>query len=208
MGISRTATPARRVQRDPTPSAPTLGRATDLVAAARLKPPAAEEPAAMPEIRPRDSAIAALPQQVPARGALVMLNLLRFNTWASYPDAAASSGAARSGREAYALYSGLTLPHLRRVGGRVIFKAKASLALIAAEGEHWDEVLLVRYPNRAAFVSMTSDAGFQAGSVHRSAALADSRLIIMAEPKVIGRLGWWLFGLLSRWRQTQGGAQK
>ena len=55
--------------------------------------------------------------------------------------------------------------------------AAAQVALIAPEGEQWDELLLVRYPSKAAFLGMLADPEYRAATVHRTAALADSRLI-------------------------------
>ena len=55
--------------------------------------------------------------------------------------------------------------------------AAAQVALIAPEGEQWDELLLVRYPSKAAFLGMLADTEYRAATVHRTAALADSRLI-------------------------------
>ncbi|MNR51568.1 hypothetical protein D3C85_1712560 [compost metagenome] len=66
---------------------------------------------------------------------------------------------------------------MQGVGGRVEVLAQARVALIAPPGEHWDEVLLVRYPSKEAFLSMLTDSEYQAATVHRTAALADSRLI-------------------------------
>ena len=40
-----------------------------------------------------------------------------------------------------------------------------------------DELLLVRYPSKAAFLSMLADPEYRAATEHRTAALADSRLI-------------------------------
>ena len=55
--------------------------------------------------------------------------------------------------------------------------ANARVALIAPEQEHWDEVLLVRYPSPEAFLAMLADPEYRAATIHRTAALADSRLI-------------------------------
>lgn len=152
----------------------------------------------MPAIHPDQDALRALASQVPATGPLAMLNLLRFREQAAYP--AGGDGPA-TGREAYARYSRLTLPHLRRAGARVVFRGRAALAFIAPDQERWDEMFLVRYPNRAAFERMIADRDYLAGTVHREAALADSRLIVLAEPRHIGRLAWWLFATLSGFRR-------
>lgn len=55
--------------------------------------------------------------------------------------------------------------------------ASIEVALIAPAGEQWDELLLVRYPSKEAFLSMIGDPEYQAATVHRTAALADSRLL-------------------------------
>ena len=55
--------------------------------------------------------------------------------------------------------------------------APCSGAEIGPAEESWDEALLVEYPSRSAFATMVSDPDYQAAAVHRTAALADSRLI-------------------------------
>lgn len=56
-------------------------------------------------------------------------------------------------------------------------RAKAHATLIAPPEEEWDDLLLVSYPSKEAFLAMLSDREYQAAAEHRSAALADSRLI-------------------------------
>jgi hypothetical protein len=55
----------------------------------------------------------------------------------------------------------------------------AQLTLIGPSEESWDDVLLVEYPSRKAFIAMTSNPEYLACTVHRTAALADSRLVAM-----------------------------
>ena len=81
------------------------------------------------------------------------------------------------GREAYRRYSRTALAKVQGVGGRVELLAAAQVALIAPADEQWDELLLVRYPSKAAFLGMLADPEYRAATVHRTAALADSRLI-------------------------------
>ena len=109
--------------------------------------------------------------------AVAMLNLLRFREWADYaatPELA--SDAPITGAHAYARYMRDTLPFLERVGGTMLFLGDGGAPLIGPADERWDRVMLVRYPNVAAFLAMTGDPGYQAGLGHRTAALADSRL--------------------------------
>jgi uncharacterized protein (DUF1330 family) len=137
---------------------------------------------------------------VPDGQPVVMLNLLRFRDQADYPPGSGIEPA--TGRQAYERYSQLTFPHLRRVGGRPIWRADARACPIAPQGERWDEVILVHYPSREAFIRMISDPAYQAGTVHRTAALEDSRLIATTSPQPIGRLAWWLLTLSSKFGRT------
>lgn len=127
------------------------------------------DPKRLPEL------LASLPQDTP----IVMLNLLRFRDQARYQEGA--SEPARSGRQAYGEYSKTALRKVQGVGGELVWMGRTRASLIAPEGEHWDEVLLVRYPSAAAFASMLSDPEYQAATRHRTAALEEARLIANVE---------------------------
>jgi uncharacterized protein (DUF1330 family) len=96
-----------------------------------------------------------------------MLNLLRF--------------AGAEGRESYARYGGEVVAHLQRVGGEIVWAGACDAALIGPGAPEWDVAAVVRYPSRAAFLEMVSDPGYRETVAHRSAGLADSRLIPCAE---------------------------
>jgi uncharacterized protein (DUF1330 family) len=140
-----------------------------------------------------------LSADVPDGQPIVMVNLLRYRERADYPPGTTKESL--TGRQAYEHYSRLTIPHLRRVGGRPIWRGDARTTFFAPAGERWDEVILVRYPSRSAFVQMISNPNYQAGTIHRTAALADSRLIATTGPQGIGRIAWWLFGLTAAGRR-------
>ena len=106
---------------------------------------------------------------------IVMVNLLRYRERAVYPPGVDAS--ACSGREAYARYAAVALAKVAEVGGRLCWMGSAAASLIGPDGEAWDEVALVEYPSRQAFLRMISMADYQAAVLHRSAALDDSRLI-------------------------------
>lgn len=129
----------------------------------------------MPSLNPSRDQLAVFAQQMPDDTPILMLNLLRFQATADYPSDSGHSPC--SGREAYKRYSRTALGKVQGVGGRVELMAAAQVALIAPPGEQWDELLLVRYPSKAVFLSMLADPEYQAATVHRTAALADSRLI-------------------------------
>ena len=118
---------------------------------------------------------------LPADEAVVMLNLLRFREVADYsrhPDLAPDVPI--SGAEAYARYGAAAMPHLSTTGAELVYRASARATIIGPVGEEWDEVVLVRYPSPAAFLGMVTAPEYVRLSGHRTAALADSRLVATA----------------------------
>lgn len=128
-------------------------------------------------ISPTPESIAALMAR-DIDGPVTMLNLLRFRETADYsdhPDLAPDGQI--SGEAAYAIYSEHTLPLLSDVGGKPIFMGTGGAFLIGPAEARWDRVLLIQYPNLQAFLQMTQNPQYHAGAGHRTAALADSRLL-------------------------------
>ena len=86
-----------------------------------------------------------------------------------------------SDRREYARYGRNTLPQLLRRSAGPVFAADA-LPAVVGEASHplcqpWDEVLLVRYPSRAAMLDMLRDPEYQRGLPHRERGLARAGLI-------------------------------
>ncbi|GMR02855.1 MAG: DUF1330 domain-containing protein [Acidimicrobiia bacterium] len=128
-------------------------------------------------LSPTSESIAALTER-DITGPVTMLNLLRFRDIADYsdfPDLAPAEPV--SGEKAYEIYSAHTLPLLAEVGGKPIFMGDGGSLLIGPADARWDRVLLVQYPNMTAFLAMTQNPEYHAGAGHRTAALADSRLL-------------------------------
>ena len=95
-------------------------------------------------------------------GPVVMLNLLRF--------------VAAGGRERYREYARAVAPYLARAGGELVYAGDGSSVLVAEEGQSWDAVLLVRYPNRAAFTTMIADPEYRRITELRTSALQEAVL--------------------------------
>lgn len=115
-------------------------------------------------------------------GPVTMLNLLRFRETADYSASPhLEPDAPTSGPEAYARYIAHTLPFLDRLGAEVLYDGRGGAYLIGPEAETWDRVLLVRHASVEAFLSMASDEAYLAGVGHRTAALADSRLLPLVD---------------------------
>jgi uncharacterized protein (DUF1330 family) len=96
-------------------------------------------------------------------GPIHMLNLLRYKE--------------EGGRALYAQYSAHTLPLLAERGGKVIYRAQARKTVIG--GEAWDDVFIVEYPSKGAFLDMVLSDEYQRGVHLRHEALLDSRLVCM-----------------------------
>lgn len=118
-------------------------------------------------------------------GAVVMLNLLRFREEADYsgsPELAPE--APISGSKAYQRYMEHTLPFLQAAGGEVLFMGKGSSFLIGPSDEKWDAVLLVKQKSKESFLAFAQNEGYLKGIGHRTAALADSRLMPMKQGRM------------------------
>ena len=106
---------------------------------------------------------------------VVMINLLRYRERAAYPPG--SEAGPCTGREAYGRYGQAAIGFITALGGQVIWEGSPKAVLIGAPGEQWHKALLVRYPSKRAFLEMVGNPAYQAITVHRTAALEDSRLI-------------------------------
>ena len=94
----------------------------------------------------------------------VLVQLLRF---------------AEGGRELYLRYSVAAQPILRSLGAQVLYAGECVEPLLAAPGDAWDAIVLVRYPTRAAYVQMQSDPAYQAIVQQRRSAVREAMLLPM-----------------------------
>ena len=114
-------------------------------------------------------------------GPVVMLNLLKFRDVADYAHAPHLAPAEPiPGHEAYALYETGIAPLLAASGGAVLFAGTGGAWFIGPEGAGWDRVLLVRQASLARFFAFAGDPEAAEIGHHRTAALADSRLLPLA----------------------------
>ena len=115
-------------------------------------------------------------------GPVVMLNLLNFREaadYTGYPDL--DPGHPLTGRQAYGLYMQAVRPLIVGAGGELVFMGRGGKFVVGPEAEGWDMVLVVRYPSVGAFVEFAQSEGYAAIAGHRTAALADSRLLPLEE---------------------------
>lgn len=119
-------------------------------------------------------------------GPVTMLNLLRFRDVADYSQSPELRPPAPiSGAEAFQKYIDHTLPLLEQSGGELVFLGEGGTYLIGPQEERWDLVMLVRQNSLSDFMAFASNQAYLAGLGHRTAALTDSRLLPVIEPKVV-----------------------
>ncbi|HEY7051498.1 MAG TPA: DUF1330 domain-containing protein [Mycobacterium sp.] len=114
-------------------------------------------------LEPTPEQFAALSQR-PPDAPVVMVNLLKFKQ--------------PGGLDRYLQYAQGVVPHLNRVGGRVVYSGAAP-AVVIGDGERpwWDAILVVEYPSPAAFIDMVTDDEYGKVHEHRAAALERGDLI-------------------------------
>ena len=115
----------------------------------------------------------ALPRNQPIQ----MLNLVRVKPLADYPADHPDHGKAISGLEAYRAYGATTAPIFARLGGRQVWAGKPQVMVTGPRDEAWDLAFIAEYPNAAAFLAMVADPEYREFVKHRTAAVADSRLL-------------------------------
>lgn len=118
------------------------------------------------------------------QGPVVMVNLLRYARPAD-PDDAGSDDDSTSdtltepGVDAYARYGSAFLELLAEVGGRIVWSGTPVCTLIGDDGvDTWDQVVLVEYPSRDAFIAATSSTRYREASTHRTRGLEATVLLV------------------------------
>jgi hypothetical protein len=115
----------------------------------------------------------ALPRDRPIH----MLNLVKFKELAEYPDGHANHGKGLSGRDAYMLYRTAFQSLVADSGAAMVWEAPMECVVTGPEGE-WDEAFVMGYPDAQTFFAMVKNEVYARDVLpHRTAAVADSRLI-------------------------------
>ena len=93
-------------------------------------------------------------EEVDHDGPIVMVNLMRFRK--------RSLDGNGTGWDAYLRYSALTVPMIKARGGTLLWTGDAkAVALGEVEGNQWDYLALVYYPDVAAFIDMMTSADYE-----------------------------------------------
>lgn len=111
-------------------------------------------------INPTEEQLAEI-MKFPEGEAIVMLNLLKF-----------------SNEEAYGRYASVMLGFLKTFNARVLWAGEAAMTFIGTADESWDKVILVEYPSRESFISMTSSSEYSEYNKDREAGLERMALVL------------------------------
>jgi uncharacterized protein (DUF1330 family) len=126
-----------------------------------------------------------LAQCVPPGTPVLTLNLLRFRDEAQYPTG--SNHVSCSGRTAYyERYANVTVPIARAKGGKLILSGSAAGHPVCPPDEHWDDILMLEYSDIGELIALGEAPEYRAVAEHRTAALADSRLLIIIRNGLVG----------------------
>lgn len=109
----------------------------------------------------------------PSDAPFAMLNLIQLD-----PD---------GGRERYEEYHERAKPSLVRYGAKIIFGGNGLPVLTEGAMQGWDVVLVVQYPNRAAFKAMVADLDYQ--EAFRLGASAISDIVLQPMTSIDGLAG-------------------
>ena len=123
-----------------------------------------------------------LPRDTPIN----MLNLIRYNDAAKYPDGHENAAHGWSGERAYTEYGKTSGPIFTRVGGGIVWRGQMEAMVTGPEDKQWDLAFIASYPHAGAFLEMVTDPDYQKAVVNRQAAVLDSRLIRFAPLEIEG----------------------
>lgn len=102
-------------------------------------------------------------------GPFTMVNIIKYKDQATYPEGCDEPP--QSGRQAYAQYTGTVGPLIYALGGSVAYQQRCELLFVGDEDAAADEVIIVNYPSRRAYLNMFHSSAYQNVIVHRKAGL-------------------------------------
>jgi uncharacterized protein (DUF1330 family) len=116
-------------------------------------------------------------KSLPRDEPIQMLNLIRLKPRAEYPADHPDHGKELTGLDAYRAYGRTTAELFKRLGGRQVWAGEPQVMVTGPQSETWDLAFIAAYPNADAFMAMVRDPDYREHVKHRTAAVADSRLL-------------------------------
>jgi len=119
-------------------------------------------------------------KDLPRGQPIQMLNLIRLKPRAEYPEGHPDHGKDLTGLDAYRAYGRTTAHIFARVGGRQVWVGRPQVMVTGPRAEDWDIAFIAEYPSSEAFIEMVRDPEYRELVAHRTAGVADSRLLRLA----------------------------
>ena len=128
------------------------------------------------------AALEAAGKTLDGEGPVYMVNMVRFRDRADYQGTSALPSC--SGRDAYfQRYAPAFNQVAQGEDYGVFWLGNVREVLVGAEGEHWDDIVIVRYSSFAALRRILQSGAYEEEAApHRRAALADWRFIVTTQP--------------------------
>jgi len=134
----------------------------------------------MPHIDP-DPENWALFKSLPRDRPIHLLNMIRYREKAAYPPGHASAASGLSGEQAFDAYLEAVVPRIEALGGGLVWNSRFECMITGPRAFEWDRVFVMGFPAVAPFFALLTDPGYKSDVlVHRTAAVADSRLVRFA----------------------------
>lgn len=109
-----------------------------------------------------------------------MLNLIKLRELAEYPEGHELHGKGLTGAQAYAIYEKRFQELVADDGAAMVWDGPLECTVTGPDGE-WDKAFVMGYPNSGVFMAMVKNEEYVRDALpHRTAAVADSRLIRFA----------------------------
>lgn len=119
-------------------------------------------------------------KNLPRDQPIQMLNLVKYRETADYPVGHPNHGKGLSGAQAYAIYRAGFQSLVAKTGAAMIWEPPLE-CVVTGPADEWDEIFVMGYPDSASFLAMVKNEDYIRDVVpHRTAAVADSRLIRFA----------------------------
>jgi uncharacterized protein (DUF1330 family) len=99
-----------------------------------------------------------------------MINLIKYRKVAIY-ESESENLKGRTGREAYSVYTKVAFPKIMELGGSLAYRGRCEHQFVGDESQDYDELIVVRYPSRRAYLGMFNSSEYQAAIMHRKAGL-------------------------------------
>jgi len=119
-------------------------------------------------------------QRILERDADSGFNLVNFFKFHETADYGADTEPEISGREAFQRYADVSVPTMQNAGGDFLAVAAFAGSLIGQE-QDWDLIVVGKFPNLAAYLSLNTNPDYVRAFRHRNAAVARQFVVAMEQ---------------------------